>query len=138
MAFTGKLLMDHQNAGIILGPPPDNAIRVENNETLIILEGEPNKASNWLTDVFPYLMRMSCATVGIVAGFRAASGSAIGMPVAASSGTWYATSIEASSFVFVVWLQPEARKDAANRSTRGLSFIFFNRQDSNRALEAHG
>ena len=35
MAFTGKLLMDHQNAGIILGPPPDNAIRVENNETLI-------------------------------------------------------------------------------------------------------
>lgn len=45
---------------------------------------------------------------------------------------------EASSFVFVVWLQPEAKKDAANRSTRGLSFIFFNRQDSNRDLEAHG
>lgn len=50
----------------------------------------------------------------------------------------YASAFEASSFVFVVWLHPDASTDAANRSTRGLSFIFFNRQDSNRDLEAHG
>lgn len=32
---TGKLLMDHQNAGIILGPPPDNVFnRQDSNRDL--------------------------------------------------------------------------------------------------------
>ena len=41
-----------------------------------------------------------------------------------SDGGMRHSSIEASSFVFVVWLHPDASTDAANRSTRGLSFIF--------------
>ena len=33
--FRGKLLMDHQNAGIILGPPPDNVFnRQDSNRDL--------------------------------------------------------------------------------------------------------
>ena len=58
---------------------------------------------------------------------QTASGSTIVMPEAASSGTWYATSVEVSNFVFVVWLQPAARKDAANKSARDLRFIAIRR-----------
>ena len=48
MAFTGKLLMDHQNAGIILGPPPDNAIRVEIDFLPVLKGGDSlNHAVSW-------------------------------------------------------------------------------------------